>query len=54
MLGKTRLLLIKVDGDEIKMNRRTALQRQQNVEQGVGVLAPRETHITLSPSAIMA
>ncbi len=41
---KAWLLLIEIDGDEIKGKRRPALEREQDVEQAVAVLAPRQTH----------
>ena len=39
---KARLLLVEVDRHELEAHRRRALQRQQDVEQRVGVLAARE------------
>ncbi len=44
MRGKIRLLLVKVDGDEIEMDRRAALQGQQDIQQRVGVLSTRHAH----------
>ena len=39
-----RLLLVEVDGEQLEAHRRAALQRQQQVEQRVGVLAARQAH----------
>ncbi len=44
MLGKIGLLLIEIDGDEIELHGGAALQRQQDVEQCVRVLATGQTH----------
>ena len=40
--GKARLLLVEVDRDELERQRRAPLQRQQDVEQPVAVLAARQ------------
>jgi hypothetical protein len=40
VLRKARLLLVEVDRDEGERHRRAALERQQDVEQTVAVLAP--------------
>jgi hypothetical protein len=42
--GKTRLLLIQIDGGDFEAHRRAALQAQQNVEQGIGILAAGHAH----------
>src|ERR1019366_581074 len=36
---KTRLLLVEIDGDNVEPDRRAFLERQQDVEQAVAVLA---------------
>ena len=41
---KPRLLLVEVDGHELEAHRRGTLQRQQQVEQRVGVLAAGQAH----------
>jgi len=43
MLGKAGLLLVQVDGDQFEFDRRGFLQIQQNVEQGIGILAAGQT-----------
>ena len=40
--GKAGLLLVEVDGDQVKMDRRALLQFQQNVEHGVAVFSARD------------
>jgi hypothetical protein len=42
VLGKPGLLLIEIDGKELEIDRGAALQREQDVEQSVGVLAARQ------------
>ena len=43
LFRKTRLLLVKIDGNELEAHWRTALQRKQDIKQRVGILATRET-----------
>lgn len=44
MFRKTRLPLIKVDGDQIKMNGRSPLQHEQDIEQTITIFTARQTH----------
>ena len=44
VLREVRLLLVEVDGEQLEVHRRTALQRQQDVEQRVRILAARQAH----------
>ncbi len=44
VLGETGLLLIQVNGDQIEVNWRTGFEFEQNVQQGITVLAPRHAH----------
>src|SRR5205085_6922352 len=44
LCGKTGLLLIEVDGDDLEGKRRTILEREQNVQERVAVFAPREAY----------
>jgi hypothetical protein len=39
VLGKIRLLLVEIDRHQLEAHGRLRLQRQQHVEQGVGILA---------------
>ena len=41
---KVRLLLIEIDRGDLEAHRRAALQAQQHVEQGVGILAAGQAH----------
>src|SRR5690242_293777 len=41
---KARLLLIQIDGDQIKVNRRSPLQNQENIKQPITILAAREAY----------
>ena len=43
VLGEARLFLVEVDGVDLEIDRGAAAQAHQDVEQGVGVLAARET-----------
>src|ERR1700722_10075563 len=40
--GEAGLLLVEIEGEEIKGSRRPPLQRQQNIKQRVGVLSGRQ------------
>ena len=42
--GKSGLLLIEIDGEEIEAHRGAAFERHENVQQRVGVLASRHAH----------
>ncbi len=42
VLGKARLLLVEVDGDDLEVDRRALAQAQQDVEHRVAVLAARQ------------
>jgi hypothetical protein len=44
VLRKPRLLLIEIDRDQFELHRRTALQRQQDIQQRVGVFAAGQAH----------
>ena len=44
MLGKARLLLVQIDRDDVKMNRRARFEFEQNIEQTIAVLATRQAH----------
>ena len=39
MFREARLLLIEVDGDNLKLDRCTALKVQQDIEHGVGIFS---------------
>ena len=42
--GEIGLLLVEIDGDEFEIDRRLFLQAQQDVQQGVGIFAPRQAN----------
>ena len=42
MLGKAGLLLVEVDRDDLEGHRRACTQREQQIEQGIAVLAARD------------
>ena len=44
VIGKTGLLLVKVDRNQLKINRRAGLELEQNVQHAVTVFAARHTH----------
>ena len=44
MLGKSGLLLVQINGNQLEMNGSPGLKFQQNIEHGVTVFAPRNTH----------
>ncbi len=51
MRGKSRLLLIKIDRDDVELDRRAFAQMQQHIEQRVTVLAARQAHHDLVAGA---
>ena len=53
VLRKSRLLLVEIDGDQLEMDRRAALERQQHVQQRVRILAARKAHHDRSPGLII-
>lgn len=52
-LRKARLLLVEIDGEDLEVDRRAALQAEQDVQQRVESLPPERQTMTLSPDEIM-
>jgi hypothetical protein len=42
--GEPRLLLVEIDGDDLEVEGRVLLQREQHVQHRVAILAAREAH----------